>query len=179
MHMGTDLFHHQKMWTLSPSHPYFYRLFLLFLSLPPSLLSSLLSSLPSSFVPSLPSSPLYLLMIILGDNEWWMWGDVVADVPSQKSSALGERVRESWGSFSVDIKGRIWRICVSMSLCRSRENPDICQIMLTPVEEPCLPITERVEISVSRNHTRPVWKVTECSSHECHMTHLIHTMDHH
>ena len=51
---------------------------------------------------------------------------------------------------------------MSMSLCRSRENPDICQIMLTPVEEPCLPITERVEISVSRNHTRPVWKVTEC-----------------
>ncbi|ETW92165.1 MAG: hypothetical protein ETSY1_44850 [Candidatus Entotheonella factor] len=28
-------------------------------------------------------------------GEWWTWGDVVADVPSQKSSALGERVRES------------------------------------------------------------------------------------
>ena len=51
---------------------------------------------------------------------------------------------------------------MSMSLCRSRENPDICQIMLTLVEEPCLLITEHVEMSVSRNHTRPVWKVTEC-----------------
>ena len=109
---------------------------------------------------------------------------MVADVPSQiKSSALGERVRESWGSFSVDIKDRIWMICVSMSLCRSPENPDICQIMLTPVEEPCLPITERVEISVSRNHTCPVWKVTECRcghwSRDCHMTCLICTMDDH
>ena len=59
---------------------------------------------------------------------------------------------------------------MSMSLCRSRENPDICQIMLTPVEEPCLLITERVEISVSRNHTRPVWKVTECRCGHDHMT---------
>ena len=67
-------------------------------------------------------------------------------------------------------------------LCPCVENPDI---MLTPESYRQYPdfsvveITERVEISVSRNHTHSVWKVTECSSHECHMTHLIHTMDHH
>ena len=51
-----------------------------------------------------------------------------------------------------------------MSLCRSWENPDICQIMLTSVEEPYLPITERVYkyLSEYRNHTGPVWKAMEC-----------------
>ena len=59
-------------------------------------------------------------------------------------------------------------------LCPCIEYPDI---MLTPEsyrqypDSSVVEITERVEISVSR-------KVTECSSHECHMTRLIHTMDH-
>ena len=68
-------------------------------------------------------------------------------------------------------------------LCSCVENPP--DIMLTPVsyrqypDSSVVEITERVRISVSRNHTRPVWKVTECRAHECHMTHLIHTMNHH
>ena len=69
-----------------------------------------------------------------------------------------------------------------MCLCPCVENP---YMMLTP-ESYCqcpdslvVEITERVETSVSRNHTHPVWKVTECRAHECHMTHFILTMDHH
>ena len=61
-------------------------------------------------------------------------------------------------------------------LCPCVENSDI---MLTPEsyrQYPDSSVVEITEISVSRNHTHPVWKVTECSSHECHMTHL---MDHH
>ena len=53
---------------------------------------------------------------------------------------------------------------MSMSLSQSWEN-DICQIMLIPVEEPCLPITEHVEVSVSRSHTRPVLKVGVLTDH--------------
>ena len=64
------------------------------------------------------------------------------------------------------------------------DNPDTMLTLVSYSQYPdssVVEITEPVyrDLSQYRNHTHPVWKVTECSAHECHMTHLIHTVDHH